>query len=202
MTHFFAVRGQLRTYIRNAGALLLTAMVTLCVTRLVLQPVVVHQASMAPSLEPGQRLFVNRLAYASASPARGDVIVFPQPGEASPVLLIKRVVGLPGEEVEIRSGAVYIDGRPLDEPYLSGSDPTQPDMDGLIVPQGHYFVLGDNRGHSVDSRDGWTVAEDTIVGKAWVAVWPFDRWGLSPNYVHADSGGGASPSEVTALRLR
>jgi signal peptidase I len=88
---------------------------------------------------------------------------------------IKRIIGRPGERIEIRDNHVLIDGQPIDEPYVKPGS-AMPDMDPLIVPEGEMFVMGDNRSRSQDSRVFGTVPIDTIVGKAFVIMWPADRW--------------------------
>ncbi len=132
-------------------------------------------SSMEPSLEPGQRLLVNRVFYRFNEPERGDIIVFvpPQNGKAD---FIKRIIGLPGDSVVIANGTVYINGMPLEEPYIKA--PLRYDMGAKVISQDKYFVLGDNRNHSNDSHNGWTVEEDAIVGKAWISIWPLERWGM------------------------
>jgi signal peptidase I len=156
--------------------------------------------SMEPQLDVGDRVVVSRLAYRLHDPRRGDIIVFDEPGsegaDASGVLhvvgeilqgvglrqpdqteLIKRVIGLPGEVVEARGGRVLVDGRELVEPYLPAGVGTA-DFGPVTVPDGHVFVLGDNRGNSVDSRFASVgpVPVDNIVGRAVARVWPPWRW--------------------------
>jgi signal peptidase I len=140
---------------------------------------IVEGSSMEPNLRDGQRLLINKIAY--SNPQRGDVIVFPPPHIAnSEKDFIKRIIGLPGEVIEIKAGVVYINGSPLDEPYIT--DNADITMSLTVIPDGQYFVLGDNRGNSSDSRGGWTVPGENIVGKAWLSIWPPEDWGLAPNY--------------------
>ena len=143
------------------------------------QSFVVEGVSMEPGLEGGQVILINKAAYWFGSPQRGDIIVFRAPQDPDRVF-VKRVIGLPGEEVEIENGTVYIDGKPLPEPDFIIEDHS--DYGPVNVTSGHYFVLGDNRDRSSDSRDGWTVPEGDIIGKAWLSVWPLSDWGLAPNY--------------------
>ncbi|OQA45775.1 MAG: Signal peptidase IB [Chloroflexi bacterium ADurb.Bin325] len=135
----------------------------------------VYGQSMEPSLHTNERLVIEKLSYRFHGPRRGDVVVLHDPG-GSPELLIKRVVGLPGERVTVADGRVFIDGAPLDEPYL--------DQDTLgrgrswIVPPLHIFVMGDNRSASRDSRSFGPVPMDQIVGRALVRYWPLNEIGL------------------------
>ncbi len=130
--------------------------------------------SMDPTLLSGEYLIVNRLSYRFANPQRGDIIVFyppPHPDEE----YIKRVIGLPGDQVEVKGGHVYVNGQLLDEPYLQA----RTDTPGIWkVPAGQLFVLGDNRDNSSDSREWGTVAMDKVVGKAVLVYWPPLDWGL------------------------
>ena len=134
----------------------------------------VHGQSMEPTLHSHQRLVVEKVSYRFHGPRRGDVIVLKSPRESSE-LLIKRVIGLPGEAVEIRQGRVYINGQEWDEPYLERS--AGGDWGPIIVPPLHVFVLGDNRSFSNDSRAFGMVPIENIVGRAWVSYWPLDEVG-------------------------
>ncbi|QYG95521.1 signal peptidase I [Iamia sp. SCSIO 61187] len=153
----------------------------------------IPSGSMEPTLMGEgrrDRVVVNRLAYQWGDPERGDIIVFDVPdGEPSISVdgqrvndLIKRVIGLPGETVELRDGDVYIDGEKLDEPYLpdgTRTEPADPSRDTFVVPDDAVFVMGDNRGSSRDARywqHPW-VPEDDIVGKAFIRIWPLSEFG-------------------------
>jgi signal peptidase I len=135
----------------------------------------VYGQSMEPNLHTDQRLVVEKLSYNFHEPRRGDIVVLNVP-QAGSGLLIKRVIGLPAEKVEIRDGKVYINEQPLEEPYLSTQ--SQRDMRATVVPPEHVFVLGDNRGFSNDSRSFGAVPLDNIVGRAWFSYWPLDQIGL------------------------
>ena len=146
---------------------------------------VIASPSMVPSLQVNQRILVNKIVYNFHEPERGDIITFYPQGDREAIPYIKRIIGLPGETVEIKQGVVYIhkeDGTvlPLDEPYIKES-PGQPYY-GDAIPDNEYFVLGDNRNNSSDSRTGWTVKREDIIGKAWISIWPPQEWGLAPNY--------------------
>jgi len=135
----------------------------------------VYGSSMEPNLHTDQRLVVEKVSYRLHGPRRGDVVVLRLP-ERGPELLIKRIIGLPGETIEVRDGIVYINEQPLEEPYMVRSangyyGPT-------IVPEGNVFVMGDNRGASNDSRVFGPVPLERVVGRAWVSYWPLEFLGI------------------------
>jgi signal peptidase I len=125
---------------------------------------------MEPALRDGQYLLVNKLAYKFSHPRRGDIVVFPSPQDRRRVL-IKRIVGLPGEEVAIVSGQVYINGVALDEPYILKANANGSWGPRVLGPN-EYLVLGDNRDNSNDSRSFGPISEEDIIGKAWFSLWP------------------------------
>jgi signal peptidase I len=129
----------------------------------------VYGQSMEPNLHTNERLVIEKLSYRFHGPRRGDVVVIKDPG-GSPELLIKRVVGLPGERVTVANNRVFIDGVPLDEPYLD--QPTQGSGRSWIVPPLTVFVMGDNRSASRDSRIFGPVSLDEIIGRALFRYWP------------------------------
>lgn len=142
----------------------------------VIQPVKVEGTSMLPRLVDQERIFVNRFIYRFADIHRGDIVVFWYPRDRSKSF-IKRVAAVPGDELEIRYGSVYVNGRKVDEPYLK---PEYRDHDSLrkeSVPSGQYFVLGDHRNSSNDSRNWGFVSRDLIYGKAVFRYWPMSRVG-------------------------
>jgi signal peptidase I len=156
-------------------------LVAFVVRTFVLAHFVVEGSSMYSTLETGDRVFVNKLSYRLHDPNRGDVVVLHQITGASERDLIKRVIALPGETVEIRNCTVLIDGRVLNEPYLDPEVVTPTDCGGDYslsgpVPENHVFVMGDNRGGSQDSRVIGTIDEDDLVGRAFVVFWPRSHW--------------------------
>ena len=120
--------------------------------------------------------------YLFGAPQRGDILVFRFPRDPSRDF-IKRVVAVAGETVEIRSGRVFVNGQPLEEPYVYDRDRST--MPALPVPADSFFMMGDNRLGSNDSRDWGAVPRQYIVGKAWLAYWPINSWGFVPNYSYA-----------------
>jgi signal peptidase I len=134
--------------------------------------------SMEPTLHHGEFVVVNKIAYMLGSPERGDVIVFHYPQDPEQEY-IKRVIGLPGDQVEVNAGTVYINGEALQEPYIA-APPTYNDRQ-WTVPAESLFVLGDNRNNSSDSHTWGFVPMDYVIGKAAVVYWPPKDWGLVPH---------------------
>jgi signal peptidase I len=130
--------------------------------------------SMVPSLQDGEYVLVNKLAFRNKLPDRGDIIVFASP--QSPDLdLIKRVIGLPGDTIKILGGMVQVNGQTLDEPYIAAA----PIYNGeWSVPEGNLFVLGDNRNDSSDSHAWGLLPVENVVGKAILIYWPIPEWNL------------------------
>lgn len=164
------VLGLLRDILESA----LLAVLLFLLIQSTVQNTVVEGYSMEPALVNGQRLLVDKVTYRFSSPQRGDIVVFHSPREPGKDL-VKRIVGLPGEKVEIRKGQVYINDKLLREDYLrrTGGYSWGP----RVVGPGEYFVLGDNRENSSDSHTWGMLPADRIVGKVWFSVWPPERWG-------------------------
>lgn len=159
-----------------------TAVLTLLiffVVRLAFQNFRIEGHSMEPNLHHGQFLVVNKLVYYLHPPERGDVVVFHSPQNPGKDF-IKRVVGLPGEQVEIRGGQVFVNDARLEEIYIGQL--SRRSWGPQVVGEFQYFVLGDNRGNSSDSRNWGMLDGDAIVGKAWICYWPPLYWGLVPHY--------------------
>lgn len=194
-----------RTMLREMLETLLFTLLIFFLVRSVIQNFRVEGSSMETNLHTGQYIIVNRieylhvdlnffqrllpgkqdlapkLAYLFHLPRRGDIVVFEYPRDTSRDF-IKRVIGLPGETVEIRDNQVLIDGRPLDEPYLSSAARTQMgNMASVVVPADAVFVMGDNRGNSSDSRSWGALPLVKIVGRAWFIYWPQEYWGVIPH---------------------
>ena len=128
--------------------------------------------SMNPTLQDGEYILVNRLAYKIGNPARGDIVVFSFPMDPRQDL-IKRVIGLPGESISVRDGKVMINGVPLEEPYIA-APPIYNDT--WVVPEGQLFVLGDNRNESKDSHEWGFLPMENVVGRAILIYWPPPEW--------------------------
>jgi signal peptidase I len=176
-------RGAIEWAVVIVGAVVLA----LVIKTFVMQAFFIPSPSMDPTLIKDDRVLVNKLSYKLHDVNRGDIVVFERPPSEGDGIkdLIKRVIALPGESLVINEGKVYIDGRELSEPYLpdgvvthnkpesSRCAPANP----CIVPDGQVWVMGDNRDNSRDSRFFGTIPESTIVGRAFVTVWPLNRLG-------------------------
>lgn len=140
----------------------------------------IESVSMLPNLHEGEYVIVDKVSYLLHPPERGDIIVFTRPNQPD---LIKRVIGLPGDLIEIRGGRVHINGVALDEPYLA--EPINQSMAAQQVAPDHYFVMGDNRNNSSDSRLFGAIVPSQIVGRAWIIYWPPPNWQIVPRYTYA-----------------
>jgi signal peptidase I len=187
------------TIVREFLEAVVLALVVFLVIQTSIQNFKVEGSSMHPTLEGGQYLLVNKLVYfridkerlsrmipfwratyaehsfAVHPPQRGEVIVFHFPRDPSRDF-VKRVIGLPGDRVEIRNGTVFVNRQALNEPYLTSRDTSN--MGQVSLRDGEYFVLGDNRRGSNDSRNWGPVPEEHILGKVWIIYWPLSNWGL------------------------
>ncbi|MBI3951229.1 MAG: signal peptidase I [Acidobacteria bacterium] len=158
-----------KSFVRD---LLFSVLVAVLVIVFVVQPVRVEGTSMLPHLHDGERIFVNKFIYRFDRIERDDIVVFWYPNDPDKSF-IKRVIGLPGETVSIREGVVYIDGQPLDESYIdSPYHHRYENMPSTFVKNHYYFVMGDNRDASNDSRQWGLVPEKYIYGKAIFRYWP------------------------------
>ena len=211
--------------VRELAETAILALVIFLLVRAVVQNFQVEGKSMEPTLESGWYLLVDKALYWEINldtlekfipvldpgddptryvfrgPRRGDIIVFKSPNEGPEQPerdFIKRIIGLPGETVEVRDCTIFINGRPLDEPYIV--DPPRYDYGPATVPPGEYFVLGDNRNNSSDSHSWGMVPKENIIGQAWLAYWPFSSFGpvdntsVKPGDVRPQAGSSAKPA--------
>lgn len=205
------VRGVVRELLETALFILLVFFIV----RGIVQNFKIEGSSMEPTLHTGQYILVNKLVYFHFDlnaplrllpgqeelprrilypfhqPRRGDIVVFEYPRDVSKDF-IKRVIGLPGDQVEIRDGQVLVNGEALDQPYLEGASTYcvagfACQGGPVTVPAGEIFVMGDNRANSSDSREWGPLPLDRVVGQAWVIYYPVSDWGLVPHFEYADS---------------
>lgn len=138
-------------------------------------PVFIDSPSMVPSIRVHDHVLINKLADDFSTPDQGDIVLFDDPAGGE-IPLIKRTVGLPGETVELRAGRLFIDGEFVEEPYVNANAPAT-NFGPVKVAEGHYFVMGDNRGNSTDSRVFGAVPEEDVIGVALFRFWPPTRAG-------------------------
>jgi signal peptidase I len=166
-------RRELRSWTRDLAVALGLALVIII---FLYQPVKVEGTSMAPLLSDQERIFINKFVYRFEPIERGDVVVFWYPLDRSKSF-IKRVVALPGETVELRAGRLYVSGKELMEPYVPSNYLDGASYPLLTIPSDSFFVMGDHRDSSNDSRVFGPVARQCIYGKAVFAYWPVDHFG-------------------------
>ncbi|MCD6567635.1 MAG: signal peptidase I [Dehalococcoidia bacterium] len=166
-------------FLREIVITVLIAIVIYAILRFTVQGYVVKYSCMLPNIESNEWIMVNKVSYAFSEPQRGDVIVLNPPIETEHPF-IKRVIGLPGETVEVKEGKVFINGTPLTEEYIL--EPIRYTMPSRTVPEGEYFVMGDNRNSANDSHTGWTVPREDIIGKAMFVYWPLGKLGIVKHY--------------------
>lgn len=156
----------------------LSVAIALVVILFLYQPVKVEGTSMMPSLVDQERVFINKFVYrlGLGDVERGDTVVFWYPADPTKSY-IKRVIGLPGDVVEVRDGTVFLNGQALPEPYVPDEFRDHQSVAKLQIPEGHYYVMGDHRSSSNDSRTWGPVPRAAIYGKAVFVYWPPDRMG-------------------------
>lgn len=205
-----AAKNQAGRAVREVVETLLLAALIFFLVRLVVLNFRVDGESMLPNLDDGQMLLVNRNAYQFVDvggnryypfdpPERGDVIVFDPPtGSDKPY--IKRIIGLPGEEVTFGDGNVFIDGELLAEDYIDDRTRcgARSENCDVIVPEGYVFVLGDHRNNSSDSRVFGPVPVENVVGKTWLSYWPVSDVGFVPHESYAEAGAELAPTSASA----
>lgn len=175
--------------------LVLTLVIFFVIQNFVAQPYQVKQESMEQTLEPEQYVLVDKLTPRWDDYSRGDIVVFsPPPDWVQPddTPFIKRVIGVGGDDIDIRDGAVYVNDTMLEEPYVYAVDgapqPTTaaPDRAHWTVPEGDLFVMGDHRSKSADSRAFGPIPVDAVIGRAWLRYWPFDAFGILETPAHPE----------------
>lgn len=175
-------KGLVRQVIETVLYFAVVLSIVLIVERFIMQPVEVDGSSMEPTLSDKNHLLLEKVTYLFSNPERFDVIVFQPFEEEEDLFYIKRIIGLPGEHVCINNNIIYINGEPLLENYGKENVIIDPGIakDEIILGEDEYFVMGDNRNHSRDSRDSkvGVIKEKSILGRAWCRVWPLNELGI------------------------
>ena len=166
--------GWLRTVVEIVVIVAAAFAIALLVQAFLVKPFTIHQVSMRPTLEDGDRILLNRLTYHFRGPARGDIIVLHSPISMNEDL-VKRIVGVAGDRLSVAGGKLYVNGVAQDEPYLLEQN-FDGEMPETTVPSGEVFVMGDNRNNSGDSRLFGPISTDSIIGSAFVVYWPIGHW--------------------------
>ena len=176
-TQAVAVRKMRPGWLSLSGDLVVALFIAAVFILFLYQPVRVEGTSMLPNLEDQDRLFINKFAYRFGAIQRGDVVVFAYPGDHSKSY-IKRVIALPGDGLRIDHGQVFVNGKALKESYVPLKYEDERSQPAMTVPDGEYFVMGDHRSISSDSRDFGPVPRPLIYGKAAFVYWPVEQAGV------------------------
>jgi signal peptidase I len=172
---------KLRAAWENFQILVIALILALLVRSYVAEPRFIPSDSMVPTLQVGDRLVVEKLSYRFNPPQFGDIVVFDPPpqlqlqGYKKDQAFIKRIIGRPGETIEVKNGKVYVNSQPLQEPYIA--EPPNYTWGPSQVPENMFFVMGDNRNNSNDSHVWGFLLKDFVIGHAWMRFYPFDRLG-------------------------
>jgi signal peptidase I len=168
--------------VRELVETVVLSLILFLIIRQVVQNYRIESHSMEPNFFEGQFVLVNKLAYKLGDPQRGEVLVFHNPQLPDEEDFIKRIIGLPGDTVELRDDKVYVNGQLLPEPFNHNLMPSGYSWGPLVVQSNTLFVMGDNRPNSKDSRVIGPIDEKLVVGKAWLRVWPLDLMGFVEHY--------------------
>jgi signal peptidase I len=178
-------KGFWRSQSENIQILAIALGLAIFIRFFIAEPRYIPSDSMMPTLLMGDRLVIEKVSYRLHPPERGNIVVFsaPQPlqelGFGQDEALIKRIVGRPGQTIAVEHGLVYVDGQPLQESYIA--EPPNYEMEPVQIPEGTFFVLGDNRNNSNDSHVWGPLLQQNIIGQAVFRFWPPDRFGAIAN---------------------
>lgn len=164
----------------NVQIIVIALVLAILLRTFVAEPRYIPSQSMLPTLQVGDRIVVEKISYYLRSPAVGDIVVFDTPPQLlenypKDQAFIKRIIGIPGQTVQIKNGQVYLNGIPQQEDYIA--EPPKDTWGPLQVPENQYFVMGDNRNNSNDSRYWGFLPREHIIGRAWWRFWPIDHFG-------------------------
>jgi signal peptidase I len=171
-----------RAWWENIQILIIALILALLIRVFIAEPRFIPSDSMLPTLEIGDRLIVEKLSYRLRPPEFGEIVVFDPPqqlqiqGYTKDQAFIKRIIGQPGQTVQVNNGTVFVNQQPLQEPYIAA--PPNYTLPPVTVPDGEFFVMGDNRNNSNDSHVWGFLPQRNIIGRAWLRFYPFDRLGL------------------------
>lgn len=169
----------MKAFRRKTLVIIIVVIVIVILLKTTVQIFPVIGDSMEPNLHWGQQLLTNKTAYHFHEPQRGDIIILRPPFNPE-IGFIKRLIAVPGDTIEIKEYAVYVNGSKLHEPYIK--QPPTYTFPRQRIPENEYFVLGDNRNDAFDSHVGWTVPRQDIIGKVWFSIWPPSQWELVTHY--------------------
>ncbi len=171
-------RSQIREVVNLVVYVASIIVIAILLNKFVIQKVEVDGPSMNTTLKTGQHLIVEKVTYYFRDPKREEIVVFTPPGYEDDTLYIKRVIGVPGDKIQIIDGAIYLNGEKYDDKHWTEEilDPGIADEE-ITVGEDEYFVVGDNRNDSTDSREFGTIKKSSIMGKAVLRVWPFSKFG-------------------------
>lgn len=159
--------------------LILAILIIVLVNFFIVTVHIVQGPSMEPNFSTGEIILTNKLSYLISQPQRGDAVIIKFPGDPQKTKYIKRIIGLPGEKLEIKNGNIYINNSLLVESYIADNIKTWPDMT-VDIPKDEYFIIGDNRPNSNDSRYWGTARKGDLIGKGVFILSPFSKWGFIP----------------------
>jgi signal peptidase I len=176
---YLNVHKAIMKYIRDIVITIVSSIVIFLILQTTIGAVRVYETSSVPNIMPGDYIIVDKVSYVITKPQRGEMIILHSPVEENKDL-IKRIIAIPGDTIEVRDNQVFVNNIPAKEPYLK--EPTKYDYPKESIPEGFYFVLGDNRNVAAGSQNGWLLPRANIVGKAWIIYWPAQRMGLVKHY--------------------
>lgn len=178
------VRGIINFFMDFLETIVVALSIFVVVYLFLVQPHEVKGNSMEPNFHNNEYILTDKISYRFSDPKRGDVVIFKSPKNPD-VDYIKRIIGIPGEKVKIQSGFVYINDKKINEVYLRENTVLYPGSSmqegaDIIIPENYYFVMGDNRSHSSDSREFGPISQANIIGRAFMRYWPLSEFGLLP----------------------
>ncbi len=176
-------RSRLHSLVEWGSIVVVAVLISFLLRTYVIQTFYIPSGSMEPTLKIGDRIIVSKLSVTLGTIHRGDILVFKAPKAVASVCgdnvadLVKRVIGLPGDHLTSKGNTIYVNNKPLAQPWTH-TEPLGRAIGNVVVPKNHYFMMGDNEGDSCDSRYWGTIPRSSIIGKAFLRIWPLSRFGL------------------------